>query len=368
MLTVKPVFNRRNKKLSEDDKAPIEICFYADGVKRYFHTRLFIVESEWSDKKWVVNRNAIKINGIINKKIRALEDYYYDHLNNKGYFDEQDIKAFSFDGNKESFTAFLEQEIRSDNSVAPGTKKYREVMLSKLRETAGEVSFNRLNFELIDKFNKYMVDQKLRPGTVRKYHNQLKKFITIAVKKNKVKENPYKYFKLQRQPTNIKTCLWTPELDAIWKLKYEDNIYDLVRLKFLFSCYTGLRISDNTALKWDNIRDGKIILEMQKTARQVIIPINLLGERAGLILEKAKRYDCDTVFKPISDQKVNEYLKLIAIDAQVPVNLIFHVSRHTFATLVAHKTGSVFDVMRYTGIAGMDVAAIYINLAKLFST
>ncbi len=106
---------------------------------------------------------------------------------------------------------------------------------------------------------------------------------------------------------------------------------------------------------------------MKKTRNDVLVPADAFGERASLILEKAKRiYNMHTVFKPNSGQEVNRHLKVLSIDAKLPMALKFHMSRHTFCTLVAHETGSVFKVMEYAGIRRADTAMIYDNLARLF--
>ena len=89
-------------------------------------------------------------------------------------------------------------------------------------------------------------------------------------------------------------------------------------MKFMFSCYAGLRISDSRGLKWDHIREGKLLMQMQKTARPVVVPLGLLGDRAQVILDKARELwpDSTHVFPDISDQEVNRHLKKITVDAQ----------------------------------------------------
>jgi integrase/recombinase XerD len=368
MAKIIPVFNRK-KKLNKQGKGPVDIYFYSDGVKRYFHAGIYVTPDQWNPKKWIVNNdNAIKLNYIIAKKVRDLEDYYVNKLYTTGEFGSEDIKDFTFGGSKESFIVFLEQEIKSDNAVTVSTRKHRDMMLKRLKEMYPVIPFNRVNYDLIDRFNKHLTDKGFKLSTIRKYHNQLRKFTGLAEKKGKIKESPYKQFKVKRPPKGLRKCLWYQDLDALWKLEYpDDSHYELVRLKFLFSCYTGLRISDNDRLTWDHIRDGKIMLDMQKTARGVVVPLNVLGERATLIAEKAKNiYGIKTVFKKTTNQEVNRHLKKISIDANLPFALNFHVSRHTFCTLVAKETGSMFEVMRYAGIYRVDTAQIYVNLAKVF--
>ena len=71
--------------------------------------------------------------------------------------------------------------------------------------------------------------------------------------------------------------------------------------------------------------------------------------------------------KYIPVQMVNLYLKNIYIEAEIPFPLNFQESWHTFCTLIANKTGSVFEVMRYAGIYKVDTAMVYVNLNRLYS-
>lgn len=367
MPTIIPIFNRR-KRLNKFGKGQVEIYFYADGVKRYFGTGIAVTPKEWNDKKWIVNNpNEVKLNGILTKMIRDLEDNYVRIISTRGDFDEKDLQKYSFGGNKDSFVEWTKAEIESDNSVVDSTKKHRRMMIRKLEAAVGDVSFARANYDMVDTFNKYLVDERLHVATIRKYHNQLRKFCGMAVRKGNIKENPYKHYKVKRPVQGIRKCLWYDDLDKIWNLEYsDDSPLELARLKFLFSCYTGLRISDNTALLWDNIRNGKIIMKMKKTRNDVLVPLDALGNRAQNILNKAKRiYNTGTVFRPTSNQEVNRHLKVVSVDSNLPLALKFHISRHTFCTLVAHQTGSVFKVMEYAGIRRVDTAMIYVNLARM---
>ena len=52
------------------------------------------------------------------------------------------------------------------------------------------------------------------------------------------------------------------------------------------------------------------------------------------ILEKYKEVNGDFVFKRISNQKINEYLKEIASLCEIDKRVFFHLARHTFATTV----------------------------------
>ncbi|TVQ18858.1 MAG: hypothetical protein EA361_01115 [Bacteroidetes bacterium] len=128
----------------------MDIYFYADGVKRYFHAGIYVTSDQWNDKKWIVNNdNAIKLNGIITKMVRKLEDYYADKRYTKEEFDGEDIKEFSFNGSRDSFIEFLEKEIKSDNTITIATRKHRDMMLRRLKELSPVIPYLHQDSHLI---------------------------------------------------------------------------------------------------------------------------------------------------------------------------------------------------------------------------
>lgn len=371
-LSISLVFNRRGRK-DKNGKAPVEVYCYVDGQKRYLQTGVMIEPKFWDKTKNRVKKdhpNHEKQNLVLERFVRQLEDYQLDVSLEKGLFTYNDLKSYNPGGSKHDFMSFLLDEIKSDNTVVQGTRGYRLLMVKKLKAAVGDrVPFARVNYELLQIFDQWMAGEDLKVSTRKKLHNQLRKFLQIAVNKGFIKKNPYDVFKVKRPPKTNKQCLWYEDLDKIWKLSYpEQSSEELVRLKFLFSCYTGLRISDNGRLTWDDIRQDNINLVMKKTGQPLLVPVNVISDRAKDILERAKKfYQMEKmVFRNISDPLVNRYLKRIGHDIELPFELTFHLSRHTFCTLVAHNFGSQYKVMEYSGLRKADSAMVYVNLSKMY--
>lgn len=77
------------------------------------------------------------------------------------------------------------------------------------------------------------------------------------------------------------------------------------------------------------------MVRRQKSKTPVKLP---LLEEAKRILEKyeedSHNVNTNELLPVFSDQKINKYLKEIAILCKIKKNLTFHVARHTFATTV----------------------------------
>lgn len=355
------VYNRRNK-LNNQGKAPVEIYVYAEGRVKYLKTGMMLEPHEW-DKRYGkvsdMHLNHHRVNYQLKVMLSELEEHAMNCIAKTGVITMNDIDNYASQGDHGSFIDFLNTEIRADRNVTPGTMRYRLLMAKKLKDAVGNVTFKGVNYSMLTKFEQSM-DVSVR--TREKHHIQLRKYINVAVRKNLVKENPYKHFKIKKAPKKLRRILWWDDLQRIWETP---SRFEATKRRFLFSCFTGLRISDSLALKWADIQRGRIVLKMQKTQAPVIVPLDLLSDIPGKILEDLG--EGEVVFQHISEQKINAQLKYIAVEMGVPFSLHFHISRHTFCTLVADKTGSMFSVMRYAGITQVSTANVYVNLAKMFA-
>jgi len=120
-------------------------------------------------------------------------------------------------------------------------------------------------------------------------------------------------------------------------LKRLDEVRDI----FIFSCYTGIAYIDLFNLSQSSKQvgiDGEpwVFSSRQKTGTSIRIP--LLPQAFDII----KKYETHPVVEEsgkllpvISNQKMNAYLKEIAVLCGIEKTLTFHIARHTFATTVA---------------------------------
>lgn len=124
---------------------------------------------------------------------------------------------------------------------------------------------------------------------------------------------------------------------------------------FLFSCFTGLRLSDIKALKWADIRNGVIFLRQKKTGDFVQVPI---GKNAQKFL---RENDSDLVFHdfPTCEEWHNRKLREWAKRAMVTKYISFHVARHTFATLTLANGADLFTVSKLLGHTKITTTQIY---------
>lgn len=124
---------------------------------------------------------------------------------------------------------------------------------------------------------------------------------------------------------------------------------------FLFSCYTGLRVSDIQNKTRREILEDKFNFSSIKTDRQQFMKLNpearrMVGYRPELFENK------------ISDQKINKHLKNIANVCQINKHITMHVGRHTFATTFIRNKGDVFRLKMLLGHAKIEHTQKYVHI------
>jgi site-specific recombinase XerD len=159
----------------------------------------------------------------------------------------------------------------------------------------------------------------------------------MAYKFDCIPKNPFNLYKVKMEDYDS-AFLEEEEILALGQLKFEEKGMELVRDIFLFACYTGLSYIEIKLLKPNGIVsgiDGELWIDVkrQKTKTEVKVP---LLTKAKKILEKYADFpkNEDIVLPVYSNQKVNQYLKIIAQRANIDKHLTFHVARHTFATTI----------------------------------
>ena len=142
------------------------------------------------------------------------------------------------------------------------------------------------------------------------------------------------------------------EIEILETVKLPSDRLDKSRDLFLFSCYTGLAYTDMANLHPHNIivgidREYWIKTSRQKTNTKINVP---LLPQALAILDKYKKHPMvikrGRALPYMSNQKINDYLKEIAMLCGINKNMTFHLARHD-QSLQYHDTLALLSCFRY---------------------
>ena len=129
-----------------------------------------------------------------------------------------------------------------------------------------------------------------------------------------------------------------------------------VAYPFLFSCFTGLRLSDVRNLKWSDIRNGVIFLRQKKTGEFVQVPIGKNAQRFLRKNDSEKVFDDFPTCEEWHNRKIREWAEAAGIKGK---HISFHVARHTFATLTLGNGADLFTVSKLLGHTKITTTQIY---------
>ena len=171
-------------------------------------------------------------------------------------------------------------------------------------------------------------------GYVRSFEHVL----NCAILDEVIVVNPFKQIQPENKPKKHRSEICYLTADEVKKLDNADfPVTPIIKRAFLFSCYTGLRISDIRGLTWGKLQrdhENKVFINyvQKKTKKQEYLPVPKIALK--YLPDRNKAKDVDTVFNIPDGSYCNKMLKFWAAAAGISKHLTFHVSRHTYATLL----------------------------------
>ncbi len=355
-------FNNQRVKYSIGEK--IKPQFWNFEKQRARETQKFVEYPEFNSRLDKISSKAMDVfrkltNDEILITVNILKDEFDKELR-KGKDKGTDL--FSF------IEKYMEEckGIRNDST----RKTYRNTLrhLKNFSTFKKRVfSFEDIDLEFYNSFVSYLSNELgFAQNTIGSQIKVLKTFLNEATERgiNKNLEFKKRKFKKVSEDTD-KVYLNTSELEKLYQFDLSGNKkLEKVRDLFIIGCYTGLRFSDFIQIKQENVIEGnKIKIRTQKTGEIVIIPLH------RFVREIIHKYE-GSIPEPISNQKMNEYLKELAELAELndlievsitkggqmvksstqKYNLIMtHTARRSFATNLYMAGVPSITIMKITG-------------------
>lgn len=256
------------------------------------------------------------------------------------------------------------------------TEKYLAKFLLEKKKTK-DLYLHQLNYRFITEFEAYLrayqpVDhhKPLANNGVMKHLERLRKMVNLSVKLEWLDKNPFEKYRLSFKKVE-RTCLIQEEVDTIEKKTFSIERLQYVKDLFVFACYTGLAYIDICKLTPNHVTKGIdggdwIYSKREKTEVPVHIPL-LPKARAILAAYKdnPRALHSGKLFPPISNQKLNSYLKEVADLCGIKKKLTFHIARHTFATTITLSNGVPIEtVSKLLGHTMLSTTQIYAKVVE----
>lgn len=219
------------------------------------------------------------------------------------------------------------------------------------------------------KFESYLLEQELSKKSVNIYINR----IIIAINDLHVKgriSTKLSLYKAPSVPKKEPCFLELQEIQSFYEavLASEDNMEKSVGYSYLLSCFTSLRFSDVSILKWENIQKGAISFTAQKTKRKKGAQTYPLLTEAEKLLQEIREIDLSkddkSIFPTIINNIANMYIRTLAEKAGIKKHLTFHSSRHSFGAMMIESTGNLYATSQFMGHSDTKTTEIYAHLTN----
>lgn len=269
---------------------------------------------------------------------------------------------------------FLDKSVRKmdfleyfRNLLPDHDQKWMRVYDHFLLYCKGHCAMGELTVPFCEGFRKYLMnakqlrndDKTLTRNSAAGYWSTFRALLKIAYKDKYLPENVNDDLEKIETIESRRQYLTLDELKALADTPCSEPV---LKAASLFSCLTGLRISDILELKWENIQkapdDGWCIRFLsEKTEAENTLPIS--GEAYVLC---GKRGD-GLVFKGLTRQmtqhKLQTWLKAAGITGK---HITFHCFRHTFATLQVASGTDIYTVQHMLSHANVATTQIYADI------
>lgn len=257
-----------------------------------------------------------------------------------------------------NFNVFAEKLLEQQKGIIKAsTYQQQKGALSKIKKFRDPILFSDINEDFINQLRAYCTRTlKNRPATTESTLKNFKKYLHMANNKGVKTQLRFDEIKVKRM-TGDRLFLLPEELKKLYEYYQSPFIVGSrkqILQRYLFSCFTGLRISDIEAINEQNFIGDHLAFTMFKTNKFIRIKLNKTAR--GLVTLP------DVFEGHFTRQHINRELKNIASNIGINKPLYFHSSRHTFATNFLLSGGNVVNLQRLLGHSEIKETMIYVHI------
>lgn len=364
-LMKKEIVQIRERKMASG-KTSLYLAYTVNGRRQYEYPKLYLLPETGKGKTAAVAANKETkriIQAMQAKKIVELTQ------NRGGIIVRKEPSKILFTEWIKTFREYKAQTTRGREYINTINNVERHII-----KYAGEkVTMASIDKKFCEGFINYLKtakgkfqDRPLSDVTKKVYFTLFNTMLKKAVKDEVIFQNP-----IDLIDTNAK--IKTPDSERVFldieelkRMAAADTKCELTKQAFMFSCFTGLRISDIEQLKWSDIEQYtdengtakyRIVKKMQKTQRIITYSlskeaVSWLPERTGSLVFQG------LVCRPNLNNQIRKWAESVGITKQIS----FHTARHTFATMMLTLGADIYTTSKLLGHSRISTTEIYAKI------
>jgi len=377
MASIKLIL-RKDKVNKNTGLAPLYLRIIKNRKAKFVSLGLKLLPTDWNELTQKVRKtykNSTRMNAFLASKIAEAENLMLEETGKNKNTTPNELKIAVMGKEPAKFFEYSYKKIETLKPTISYSSYANYVgNIRKFEHYAKNINlyFEDITVSYLKEYEYYLLSELNNGQTTTEYaFRVIKTMFNNAIREEYIESSLYPFRKLQiKKGKSTKNYLTENQFEDF--INYQPKTAEQIsRDMFLFSCYAGgLRFFDVLEIKWENYveEDRRIVKVIHKTGRKHNFR---LPEQAIQILKKYQNTDSkgtDFIFPQLknnfdySDDKVmyntknnhnrriNKHLRNIGEQIGLPFGLTFHVSRHTFATLVL-KNGMLLHILRYLQVS-----------------
>lgn len=243
-----------------------------------------------------------------------------------------------------------------DSYASTKSPKHLARFVSVRVRAYGDIPIRATTPAWLEGFKDYLSTKAgINPTTASSFFAVILAVLRKAHRDKIIQTNPGIYVSGIKKNSVNKIHLTTDEIDKLIK----NGPLDITKRAFIFSCMTGLRISDLATLTWGGIRrtgeNPCIEKRQQKTKEVVTIPLH---QSALSLIEDGKLH---SISEPVFPGLKPSCVPLIkwAAESGIQKHVGWHTARHTFAVLSLEGGADIYTVSKLLGHANLVTTQAY---------
>ena len=381
--TFKTLFYINRQKTKTNGQTSILCRITIDGKQSVITTNEECKPAEWNTKQGTTTDK--KINLRLQSFREQVEKTYRELLLKDGVIGAELLKN-RLQGIATSPTTLLElsnTELQSvkegvGKSKAEGTytnlyyadKMLREFVKDKDNE---DIDIRTITEELFEEYRFFLKKKELKGSTINNHLCWLSRLMFRAVSQRIIRYNPFEHAEYEKVEKAIRFLIKS-DVAKLMAMKICDSDAELARRMFVFSCFTGLAITDMEHLTFGHIKraaDGQMYIrkERQKTKVEFIVPLHpivktIIEQQRQLqaVKEEGNNTDMDNrfIFQPYCSRSVlAAKLSIVGKACGIKQRLFYHMGRHTFGTMCLSSGIPIESIAKMMGHASIASTQIY---------
>jgi integrase len=325
----------RKRKLANGNLS-LYLDIYHGGKRQYEFLRLYLTKDKTTSKETFQLAESIRAKRQL--EIQHSEHGFIPHFKKKANF----VDYF------ERIAVNKPSDHRAWNNTLKHLKEFTD---------GGRIQFSAVTEDWLETFKTYLLS-RVSNNTAHLYFSNIKAVLKQAVKDKIIAINPGDHVSQIKKQNSAVTFL---TLEEIQKLAHTHCRDHEVKRAFLFSSFTGLRLSDVRGLQWENINGDSIEFRQKKTGGFEYLHLSpmakqILAERPDVRILNMRNSE---VFRLPSQTRLHIVLKQWSNQAGLDKRVTFHTARHTFATLALTEGVDLYTVSKLLGHKTIQATQIY---------